>query len=268
MTRLRLAALAALVTSGCAGPAPPPPATWDGADRTAAAAMAKLRERGEAFRTARAALELTWRGEGDDGDSESCRGSLSWVPPDSLRLRGTTAAFFTVFDLVADARNVRLDIPREGVVVFGRRDDPAWSDLPLSARELLVALRADPCDSDSCRDATRWETASPPVLRGRDWRLHLDPATGLPVAWRRDGSDREVLWSEWSVRDGVAWPLRIEIVDRARGEVCEVRMGRVDLDRSIPPSRFSLQIEEGREILTPQEAKNRLDRHGGSAFRP
>ncbi len=262
------AGLAAILAAGCAGPAPPPPAAWDGPDPSAATALAKLHDRASSFTTARAALELTWRGSDGGGDSESCRGSLSWVPPDSLRLRGTTAAFFTVFDLVADARNVRLDIPREGVVIFGTRDDPAWMELPLSARELGVALRADPCETDSCRAAARWESADPPVLRGSDWRMRLDADTGLPAAWARDGSEREVLWSEWSVRDGVAWPLRIEIVDRARAETLEVQVGRVDLDRPVPPSRFALEIEEGREILTLKEANNRLDRRGGSVFRP
>lgn len=261
-------AAAVWVAAGCAGPPPPPPAAWDGPDPTASAALERLRERASSFRTVRAALELTWRGPDDGAESEACRGSLSWVPPDSLRLRGTTAAFFTVFDLVADVRNVRLDIPREGVVVFGKRDDPAWADLPLSARELAVALRADPCDSDSCRRIARWETSDPPVLRGPDWRLGLDPSTGLPVSWRAEGSVREVRWGEWSVRDGVAWPLRIEILDPERGEVLEVRMGRVDLDRPVPPGRFSLEIEEGREILTPNEAKLRLDRRGGTVFAP
>lgn len=269
--RRPLAAVAlsvSILAGGCGGPPPPPPAAWDGPGESAEAALAKLHDRASSFATARAALELTWRGLDGTGDSEACRGSLSWVPPDSLRLRGTTAAFFTVFDLVADARNVRLDIPREGVAIFGKRDDPAWLDLPLSARELGVALRADPCDSTPCRDDARWESTSPPVLRGPDWRLRLDPDTGLPLAWRQEGSDREILWGEWSVRDGVAWPLRIEIVDPVRGELLEVRVGRVDLDRPIPPSRFALEVEEGREILTPNEASKRLARHGGNVFRP
>ena len=229
--------------------------------------LEKLRARTQSFRTVRAALELTWRGEGDE--DSSCRGSLSWVPPDSLRLRGTTAAFFTVFDLVADERRVALDIPREGVAIFGNRDDPAWDSLPLSARELSVALRADPCESAAGRDSARWESVDPPVLRGEDWRLALDAATGLPLEWRRaDGTGRRIRWSEWSVRDGVAWPSGIEIEDPESGEVFEVRMGRVDLDRPIPPSRFRLEVEDGREILTPYEAKTRLERRGARVLAP
>ena len=263
--RAMTAVVALAGTVGCGSVAPPPP-SWTPRDGTASEAMRRLRVRAESFRTVRGVLELVWREEGS-GASEGCRASLSWVRPDSLRLRGTSAAFFTVFDLVADERQVRLDIPREGVVVFGDRDDAAWSALPLSAREIRIALLADPCETDACRDSVRWLSVDPPVLRGPGWTLELEPKTGLPQRWTSDvDAAREVRWSEWSTRDGVAWPLRIDLRDDRRSERLEVRMGRLELDRSIPGSRFSLEIEEGREILTPYEAKTRWERHGSRIF--
>ncbi len=269
MTRARFAAAAFLamwLAAGCAM-APPRPAP-SRPEESAPEAFARLRARATSVRTVRGVLELVWRT--DDGTAtEGCRASLSCVPPDSLWIRGTSAAFFTVFDLSADARRVRLDIPREGVAIFGRRDDPAWDALPLSAADLLIALLADPCPGSTCGDSVRWAGDVPHRLLGADWRMDLHPESGLPAAWTRTGEEgREIRWDDWTVRRGVAWPLRIELRDRARGERLEVRMGRLEFDRDIPAGRFGLEVERGREIITPGEAKERWERRGGALLAP
>jgi hypothetical protein len=231
--------------------------------------LSRLGERSASFRTVRAVLDLVWR---DDAAAsrEECRASLSWVRPDSLRLRGTSAAFFTVFDLCTDARRVRLDVPREQVAVFGERQDPAWDALPLSAEELMIALLADPCSSPECRDSVAWADEARRVLAGPGWTLELEPDTWLPASWRRDDPPgREIRWSDWVIRDGVPWPLRIDLIDATRQESLEVRMGKVDLDRPVPANRFSLAVEPDREILTPGEARTRWERRqGGGIFHP
>lgn len=266
----RAVAIAGAVSwlAGCAS-APPRPPVWSETAPSAREALERLAARAESFRTVRAVLDLVWW---DDafGTREECRGSLSWIRPDSLRLRGTSAAFFTVFDLTADARRVRLDVPREHVAVFGDRADPAWNELPLSAEEFLVALLADPCPSGGCGDSVAWLDAEARVLRGPGWTLELEPSTGLPRRWTREPSGtREIRWSEWVIRDRVAWPLRLELVDPSRQERLEIRMGRVDLDRPIPASRFSLELDADREILTPSEAKERWGKRPGRAvFHP
>jgi hypothetical protein len=213
-------------------------------------------------------LELVWRA--DDGSAtESCRASLSCAPPDSLWIRGTSAAFFTIFDLAADARRVRIDIPREGVAIFGHRDDAAWNALPLSARELLVALLADPCPGSACADSVRWDPSVPRRLVAPDWRMDLHADSGLPAHWiRLDGSGREIRWDEWVFRDGRPWPLVMELRDAARAERLEVRVGRLDFDRPIPASRFSLEVSAGRDVITPDEAKTRWERRGGRLLMP
>ena len=221
--------------------------------------MERLDARSKSFRTVRGVLDLVFHDDAQ-GTKEECRASLSWIRPDSLRLRGTSAAFFTVFDLVADSSQVRLDVPRERVAVLGERGDPAWDALPLSASDLLVALLANPCRVGECTDSVAWIDAEARSLSGPGWTLELEPSTGLPSRWFREGSEgREIRWSDWALRDGVPWPLRIELADKARGERLEVRMGRVDLDRPVPGSRFTLEIDRDREVLTPTQAKDRWE---------
>ncbi|MFN8177015.1 MAG: hypothetical protein U0167_03775 [bacterium] len=247
----------------------PPAPAWQAPAPSVAETLARLRARSESFRTVRAVLDLAWK-EDADSTSEECRASLSWVRPDSLRLRGTTAAFFTVFDLAADARHVRLDVPREHVAVFGERNDPAWEALPLSAEELLVALLADPCAEGGCGDSVRWIDEPGRILGGPGWTLELDPSSGYPRRWTRANARApEIFWSDWVVRDGIAWPLQVSLRDAARGERVEVHLGRVDLDRPIPADRFSLSIDSDREILTPAEAQTRWERQQGrGVFHP
>lgn len=254
--------------AGCAS-APHRPPNWAGPPPSAREAVERLDARSTSFRTARAVLDLAWHDDAQ-GTKEDCRASLSWIRPDSLRLRGTSAAFFTVFDLAADAEHVRLDVPREKVAVLGERGDPAWDALPLSAADLLVALLANPCPSRACFDSVSWVDADARQMAGPGWTLELEPSTGLPRRWVREGSEgREIRWSDWEIRDGVAWPTRIELVDTVRGGRLEVTMGRVDLDRPIPGGRFSLAIGHDREVLTPTEAKNRWEnREGRAVFHP
>lgn len=257
-------ALAALV-AGCAT-APRPRDVAPRPPESADAAFERIRARASSFSTVRGVLELVWRTE-DGSASEGCRASLSCAVPDSLWIRGTSAAFFTVFDLSADAHRVRLDIPREGVAIFGRRDDPAWDALPLSAADLLVALLADPCPGTDAGDSLRWDRAVEGRLIGPGWTLDLHADSGLPAAFQRtDQAGREIRWDEWTVRRGVAWPMRIELRDRERGERLEVSLGRLDLDRPIPSGRFSLEVEDGREVITPSEAKTRWERRGSRLF--
>jgi len=253
------AALSAVALSGAGcGPPPPPPPLVDGVtDRTAAALVAGLEARRQSLDTVRAGLEITW----DDprfAEPENCRGSLSFTSPDSLRLRGHSAAFFTVFDLVAAGSDVWLDVPREGFTVFGPRRDQAWARLPLSPHALLVALLAHPCPGGDCLADARIERVSGELfLRGAFGRLGLDLATGLPVRFEGEGEDPlRIAWIEWSERSGVAWPQTI-VIERSRGQRLTVSFGRVQLGRPVQPSRFERGEDPSREILTPAEAARR-----------
>ena len=84
-----------------------------------------LRARARAIPSFRASLDLEWHVAGAE-EPEGCRGSISWDSAARMRLRGHTAVFFTVFDLVAADGLVWLDVPREKTLVHGRRADPAW----------------------------------------------------------------------------------------------------------------------------------------------
>jgi hypothetical protein len=256
--RLGVSVLVAL--AGCGAPPPPPPLVereW-----TADELLRAVRGRTEDLSTLRAGLELVWP-DPDTGESKSCGGNLSWARPTRLRVRGTTKAFFTVFDLVAAPDLVWLDVPREDFVVFGSRDDPAWDELPLSPDALLIALLADPCVPDTCLGEVELGEGTDEIrmLVGGGWTLALDRGTGLPVFYERSEGDRlRITWDEWRVRHGTAWPGRIWIRVGEETRELEVRLGRLQPDREIRETTFFLEPEDDREILTPSDALERWER--------
>ncbi|MBZ0269325.1 hypothetical protein K8I85_14320 [bacterium] len=252
------AGVALLLAAGCGPPPPPPPLVERSADVTASALLAGLDARRDAIVTVRGGLEITWE-DPRFAEAEDCRGSLSFVRPDSLRLRGHSAAFFTVFDLVAAGRNVWLDVPREEFTVFGSREDEAWSRLPLSPHALMIALLADPCPEEPCLAGARVEEAdNAVVLFGAFGRMAFDDATGLPRSYVGAGEDPlRITWIEWSERSGVAWPQRI-LIERSNAQRLTVSFGRVQLGRPIP-GRFHFVEDPSREILTPAEAARRWE---------
>ncbi len=203
-------------------------------------------------------LALTWTDPSRE-EPEHCRGSVSYERPGRLRLRGHSAAFFTVFDLVADGDEVWLDVPRERLLVHGRRSDPAWADLPVSPSQILIALLADPCPAPPCPEPSRSRSEPEGELRkGEGWSLRLHPETGLPV--RYESGDLEILWNAWGDRRGMPWPDRIEIRRRTDDRQLVVDLGRVLVNRDVPGARFRFQPEEDREVLTPSEAATRWAR--------
>ncbi len=247
-----LAAVAALASCG-----PPPPPVLEQRPESADAWIVRLDHRLEQISTIRAGAEMIWE-DPRFAEAVSCRGSLTWKSPSWLRLRGVSAAFFTVFDLVVRDREVLLEVPREDLAVFGGTDDPAWSRLPLSPERLKIALLAHPCPGGDCLDTARLETADgADLLVGEFGRLSLDPVTGLPVRFR-SGADPpfEVVWSDWSERGGLSWPMRVSIA-REGGEGLRVQWGRVRLGEPVPPSRFDVAPDSSREILTPADAARR-----------
>lgn len=257
MRALRCGLLTVIGVAGCG--APPPPAPLAERDWTAEELLRSVQSRTEGLESLRAGLELVWP-DPDTGEPKSCGGSLSWVRPARLRVRGTSKAFFTVFDLVAAPDRVWLDVPREDFLVFGSRDDPAWGELPVSPDALLIALLADPCVPDSCRRGVELagEDDETRTLAGEGWRLALDRRTGLPLRYEADRL--AIAWEEWGVRHQVAWPARIRIRVGDETRDLEVRLGRLEPGRAIREATFDLEPEEGREILTPSEALGRWRR--------
>lgn len=247
------------VLGGCAGSRPAPaPIVPPGSEGITREYVSALDRRAASIESMRAGLEMTWEDPRFE-EAERCRGSLSFEQPGRARLRGISAAFFTVFDLVADERDVWLDVPREEFTVFGKRSDPAWQSLPLSPRWLLVAFLAHPCPQGDClqRATIADSDTLTTLLVGEFGSLELDAQSGLP---RRLISPEgvSVEWTEWSERAGVAWPDRI-VLARGEGRRWTVGFGRVTLNGPIPPSRFVWSEEESREILTPADAVRRWE---------
>lgn len=250
-----LAGLAAVV--GC-GPKPPiDPAGY----RTAEELVEQLAVSYEDLPPTVIDVSFTFR-SADGSQDDGCRGAVSWGGPERLRVRGWAAAFFTVFDLVSVGPEVRFDLPRENVFVFGDARDPGWGDFPLIPDRIRAALFAHPCPQGDCLDGAWLTGGEADTLTWGEEKLAVDPATSRPLAWLTPGL--EVRWDGWRTRAGRHWPERV--IFRARdGAELEVKLGRIQRNPRIPDSRFTLAIEDGRQILAPADAALRWDRLQGAS---
>jgi hypothetical protein len=179
-----------------------------------------------------------------------------------MRLKGTEAAFFTVFELVAGEESVWLDVPREEILVCGARGDSDWEALPLSPEALLIALLADPCPEGACFEEELQSERDPERIRlvGSSFAMELDPRSGLPLRCETEGERGALVveWRNWVLHRDRSWPSEIAI-SRGRMKV-EIRMGRVLVDPPISERLFAYEADPDREILTPAEAKDRWRR--------
>ncbi|NNE44527.1 MAG: hypothetical protein HKN12_09975, partial [Gemmatimonadetes bacterium] len=192
--------------------------------------------------------------------SEGCSASLTYARPGNVRVRARTAAFFTVFDLVAAEESAWLDVPREELTVVGDRADPVWSDLPVSPDPMLIALLADPWGGGAVGSVQFSAGTEEVTGQGDGWTVWLDRVTGTPL--RYEAGDLRITWAEWADRWDIPWPHDIE-VETPSGHL-RVRLGRFTLDRSLRPDVFGFDPEEGRTIFTPSEAKSWwAERSGG-----
>jgi hypothetical protein len=253
-----LAAAGLALVAGCGRPSGPRPEMLDEPPRSASDFERLLRARTDSYFSLRADLELEWRDPAVEAE-ENWRGWVSYAEPSSFRLRGTSKAFFTVFDIVATADDIRLDVPHEEIVVFGDRRDPGWSMLPLSPARILGALLADPCPQDHCLASASVidETNGRTRLVWGDEELEVLTATGLPTRWA--SGEFEVRWEEWYVRGGRSWPGEIVLAD-STGARLAVRVGRIRVHEQLPRSRFFHEIPQSREVLTPADAARRWSR--------
>jgi hypothetical protein len=244
-----IAAAGAAAGCGQSGPRPDPAAL--GAPGPSAF-VDRVRERAEGVTTLRAGLELAWQGR-DGAPAEGCSASLAYERGGRLRLEARSAAFFTVFEMVAGADSIWIDLPRERTRIAGARGDPAWAALPIDPDRMLVALLADP-----------WGGGPPPpgepelerhddalTLRGEGWTLRLDGA-GRPQGYQ--SATWSIAWSDWALRRGVAWPHAIEIAGPEG--VLRVRLGQLIPDRNLPPSTFAPPAAKDRTTLTPIKAND------------
>ncbi|MEZ5066565.1 MAG: hypothetical protein R3B81_17685 [bacterium] len=254
----------AALAAGCAG-SPPRLAEPSGGARTAADWVRIVSGRNDSLRTLRADLEISWAPDADT-EPQSCRGAVSFESPGLVRLRGTSLAFFAIFDLVVAADGtVWLDLPQEKFGILGDRSDPAWDLLPLSPDRVLAALLGDPRLTPEEIAASTLASSDSLVVVSGDWgRLEIAPETGLPSRWERGAG--QVVWSDWGVRSGRATPGRTLLIDPEGGRL-EVSYGRFRVDEDLPPGRFTPTIEEDREILTPGEGLERWSRTRIDAFR-
>jgi hypothetical protein len=212
--------------------------------------VARVRERTEAAHTLRAGLELAWQGR-DGAPPEGCSASLSYQRGGLLRLQARSAAFFSVFEMVAGPDSIWIDVPRERTRISGAREDPGWASLPIDPQRILVALLADPWGEGAPpREPTLDRGRGQIVLRGPDWNLQLD-AEGRPATYER--GVWMIAWSEWAVRRGTEWPHETKITG-PEGTL-RVRLGQLIPDRHLPPDTFAGPFAADRTALTPIEAK-------------
>jgi hypothetical protein len=247
----RAGALAMLLAAaGCSRA--PAPGEWTGPPPSSDGRIALIRARAAAAERLQASLELIWE-DPATARPEGCSAFLVFDRNEGLRVLARSVAFVTVFELVADEERVWLDVPREELTVTGLRDDPAWHRLPASPEAFLIALLADPWAGGAAAGPVQAAPGESSVLRGPDWTLRLDPETGLPASYEKEGLRIE--WGDWAPRRGVPWAHEVRI--RTAGGLLSARLGRLILNRPGSPGQFEFRPPEGRERLSPAEAYDR-----------
>ena len=260
----------AVATAGCGGPPGPPPQLQPGAPGTASELVERIESRVDSLETLKLGLEITWR-DLTTGKRESCAGSLTFQAPGNLRLKGTTKAFFTVFEMVANDRETWLAIPREEQVIFGPRHDPDWRRLPLSPDHLLLALLVHPCPGEDCLESAPELTvdANRAVLTTEFWTLGTDSRTWLPTDYS-DETGLRVEWGDWAVRRGVPWPHRIQIQAPGQDDLLVVTLGQLRWNPEVSPEVFQYELDDDLEVLSPADGARRwgFDDAGGASPTP
>ncbi len=250
---------AGLVAAGCAGTARQAELELEPGESPLAAAQAFLDERRDQIETIHAGLELEWISPLLESEA-SCRASLVFRAPDRLRVRGTSAAFFTIFVLAADPDTIRFDVPRENVLICGRRHDEAWTRFPLDPDLVTLALYAHPDPAGRTGERPIVTIDETGVLRseGPSGEMTFDSATALPRTFRRTGeAEALITWGDWTRIDDTLWPLEVQIVWAESSERLEARFGRVKFGRPAKEASFSEDPGDGREVLEPEEGLRR-----------
>jgi hypothetical protein len=245
--------LALALLCGCAGSAKRAPRLSP--SEAVSFASRFLENRIQEVGTVRAGVELHWSSSALEAPA-SCRGSLLFRAPQSLRLRGTSKAFFTVFDLAVGPDEILIDVPREKVLVRGERNDPDWTRFALNADLISIALAAHPDPSGQVTEVQEWEGTT--FYVGDEAMMEIDPQTGLPSRYRRSFPEpAEVTWGEWSEIKGIMWPLRLAISWPETKDSLGIEFGRVQFGKRVRTS-MTLDIPPGeREVLTPEQGFER-----------
>jgi len=245
---------ASWLCAGCAGSSKVAPRTAPSGDARENAAHF-FEGRIDAIQTIHAGLELRWVTSELEGPL-SCRGSLVFQTPTLMRLRGTSKAFFTIFDLTGGEKEIWIDIPREKILIRGEKDDPQWSRFALDPDLVAIALLAHPDPSgNTVLDIQEDDTDL--VIVGDGTRMEIDGETGKPRKFRRESSGAEVIWGEWNEVDGTPWPRHVRLAWPDHGDTLEIDFGRVQLGKPIRDGYFKELPEDEREILTPSDGIER-----------
>jgi hypothetical protein len=247
-------ALASLLGAGCAGSSKVSTRTApSGEGRERAAHF--FEERIEEIRTIHAGLELRWAASELDKQL-SCRGSLVFQAPSLLRLRGTSRAFFTIFDLTGGENEIWIDIPREKILIRGERNDPEWLRFALDPDLVAIALLAHP-EPEGKNSIVIEEDGADLLVAGDGTRMEIDGETGQPRRYWREDSGAEVTWEGWNEVDGTPWPRRVRLAWPDQGDTLEIDFGRVQLGKPIREGYFRELPDEERERLAPSEGIER-----------
>lgn len=214
-----------------------------------------LESRLDEIHTVHAGIELRWLSSELEGPL-SCRTSLVFEAPSHLRLRGTSKAFFTIFDLIAGPEKITIDVPREKVLIVGDRNDPEWSRFALDPDLVTIALLAHPDPFGHGALEIRDEGADF-VWEGEGARMVIDGGSGRPVRYVRQEPRAEVTWERWDLDEGVPWPRRVRLEWPEENNSLEIDFWRVQLKRPVRADYFDETPKDDREILTPGQGIER-----------
>jgi hypothetical protein len=267
-----LLAVAALLASGCGGPAVKPLDTsmMPEMEATAMELIDGINARADSVLGIRADLDMGFiRSEGEE--MKRCRGKLISIKEMGeggrvkIYLKGYRRLMPTFFTLTSDGREFWLHIPSENTVYTGPfdRTEPAdTAEIDLETVDLARALYIQPVDPSDLAGLSEDSGAYVLSLNrdGRLWRKIWIEKRIFAVVLDKyytplGGEELEVRRSEFALIDGTHYPLETVIIKPDSGREISLKMREVSLNPDgVPGAAFAFEVPGGANVKRLDQA--------------
>jgi hypothetical protein len=251
-----LAVAITLLSAGCAVPRPRAPRTAPAVLPAAAELEAALRARTEAIHSLRALARL--RSDGPE-ESTASREALVVARPDRLRVE-VLSLFGSVFVLTADNGQFTAYARQEDTVYRGVASPQnlwRYARLGLPVSDVVAILLGTPPLRPGRRDNVTFDADAGAVRLVRQLddgtQIVWFSETTLPVAAEQRSDEPQAQWratfSDYEEHGGVPVATHIGLEWPAGQRSLEITLGDIDLNPTLAPSAFALEVPPGSKVV-------------------
>jgi outer membrane lipoprotein-sorting protein len=251
-------------------------------DATLAELMARIQDRGNAFQTMTATVDLEPTAgsvySGVIKEYHDVKGFILLEKPSTIRLQGQAPVVRTnIFDMVSNGEEFRLYIPLKQKFIIGKNTfrRPTKNSLEnLRPQHILKALIIPPIDSeretafrhnvDNRTEGKRYyvvnilepQSKKDVILRRRVWFDRADLELVRTQFYEPDGTCTEdVRYSAYQDFGGIHYPSHIEVNRPEEDYQVTLTIEKATFNQPIAPEKFKLPKPEGADLVDLSAAK-------------